>query len=157
MPDIAKAVDLITEKLHKGGRLIYFGAGTSGRLQAFWTPPECSPTFGVDTDLITANIAGGKEAMFRSFENAEDSKEMGLQDAVAAKITDADVVVGMQPPAELLMCGALEHAAECERDHNRYRQFRRTGWLVRRQHHSCGRRRSLDRLDPDEKPAPLKK
>jgi len=112
VPDIARAVDVITEKLHAGGRLIYFGAGTSGRLGVL-DATECSPTFGIDTELVTAHIAGGKEAMFRSFENAEDSKEMGLEDAIAAKLTDKDVVVGITASGRTpYVCGALEHARE---------------------------------------------
>ncbi len=80
IPQIAKAVDLIAEKLKSGGRMIYFGAGTSGRLGVL-DATECSPTFGVDAEFIQAKIAGGKEAMFRSFEDAEDSKELGAADA----------------------------------------------------------------------------
>jgi N-acetylmuramic acid 6-phosphate etherase len=94
VPQIAKAVDLITEKLKEGGRLIYFGAGTSGRLGVL-DATECSPTFGIDADMIQAFIAGGKEAMFRSFEDAEDSKELGAQDAKAAHLTHKDVVLGI--------------------------------------------------------------
>ncbi|MBN8661615.1 MAG: N-acetylmuramic acid 6-phosphate etherase [Candidatus Melainabacteria bacterium] len=94
VPEIAKAVDIIVGKLSQGGRLIYFGAGTSGRLGVL-DATECHPTFGVDRELVQACIAGGKEAMFVSFENAEDSKELGEQDAVKLKITDKDVLVGI--------------------------------------------------------------
>ncbi|MBC7996722.1 MAG: N-acetylmuramic acid 6-phosphate etherase [Leptolyngbya sp.] len=112
IPDIAKAVDIITEKLAAGGRLIYFGAGTSGRLGVL-DATECSPTFGIDTELVTAHLAGGKEAMFRSFENAEDSQEMGTDDAVAAKITAADVVVGITASGRTpYVVGALTKARE---------------------------------------------
>jgi N-acetylmuramic acid 6-phosphate etherase len=92
--EIAQAVDLIVDKLRAGGRLIYFGAGTSGRLGVL-DATECHPTFGVDRQMVQACIAGGKEAMFVSFENAEDSKELGQQDAENVKITDKDAVVGI--------------------------------------------------------------
>ncbi|MBU6453278.1 MAG: N-acetylmuramic acid 6-phosphate etherase [Cyanobacteria bacterium REEB67] len=94
VPEIAKAVDLIVEKLQSGGRLIYFGAGTSGRLGVL-DATECHPTFGVDRNLVQACIAGGKEAMFVSFENAEDSTELGEQDALTVKVTANDAVVGI--------------------------------------------------------------
>ncbi|MBX9878397.1 MAG: N-acetylmuramic acid 6-phosphate etherase [Candidatus Obscuribacterales bacterium] len=94
IPDIARAVDLIVDGLRAGGRLIYFGAGTSGRLGVL-DASECPPTFGIDPNIVTAYIAGGKEAMFQAFENAEDSKTSGIADATAANITDKDVVVGI--------------------------------------------------------------
>ncbi len=93
-PEIAQAVDLIVDKLKAGGRLIYFGAGTSGRLGVL-DATECHPTFGVDRQMVQACIAGGKEAMFVSFENAEDSRELGEQDAINVKITAKDAVVGI--------------------------------------------------------------
>lgn len=93
-PEIAKAVDLIVDKLKAGGRLIYFGAGTSGRLGVL-DATECHPTFGVERSMVQACIAGGKEAMFVSFENAEDSRELGEQDAMSIKVTAQDAVVGI--------------------------------------------------------------
>ena len=77
VPQIAQAVDIISEKVKAGGRMIYFGAGTSGRLGVL-DATECPPTFGVESSVVQAYIAGGKDAMFRSFEDAEDSREMGL-------------------------------------------------------------------------------
>jgi len=94
VPEIAAAVDLIVNRLNAGGRLIYFGAGTSGRLGVL-DATECHPTFGVDRELVQACIAGGKEAMFVSFENAEDSKELGLQDALNIKVTGKDAMIGI--------------------------------------------------------------
>ncbi|HEY9784427.1 MAG TPA: N-acetylmuramic acid 6-phosphate etherase [Candidatus Obscuribacterales bacterium] len=112
VPDIARAVDLITEKLKSGGRLIYFGAGTSGRLGVL-DATECSPTFGIDPEQVAAYIAGGKEAMFRSFENAEDSKEMGIEDAMSARLSDKDVAVGITASGRTpYVVGALEKAKE---------------------------------------------
>lgn len=112
IPDIARAVDIVTEKLKNGGRLVYFGAGTSGRLGVL-DATECSPTFGIDPDQVAAYIAGGKEAMFRSFENAEDSREMGSTDAAAANLTSKDVVIGITASGRTpYVVGALEKARE---------------------------------------------
>jgi N-acetylmuramic acid 6-phosphate etherase len=112
VPQIAKAVDIITEKLRSGGRLIYFGAGTSGRLGVL-DATECSPTFGVEAEIIQAFIAGGKEAMFRSFEDAEDSKELGIKDAQAAHLTDKDVVLGITASGRTpYVMGAIQTAKE---------------------------------------------
>ena len=112
IPEIAQAVDVITEKLRVGGRLIYFGAGTSGRIGVL-DAAECPPTFGVTADQVQAYIAGGKEAMFHAFESAEDLKELGAKDAVAAGITANDAVVGVTASARTpYVFGALEKARE---------------------------------------------
>ncbi|MBI2810230.1 MAG: N-acetylmuramic acid 6-phosphate etherase [Candidatus Melainabacteria bacterium] len=112
VPEIAKAVDIITNKLKDGGRLIYFGAGTSGRLGVL-DATECPPTFGVESSVVQAYIAGGKDAMFRSFEDAEDSKEMGLQDVVSAQISARDVVIGITASGRTpYVIGALQKAKE---------------------------------------------
>lgn len=110
--DIAKAVDLIADKLRAGGKLFYFGAGTSGRLGVL-DASECPPTFGVASDLIQAYIAGGKEAMFQSFENAEDDREAGVRDATAAGITEKDVVAGITASGRTpYVIGACDKAKE---------------------------------------------
>ncbi len=112
VPEIAKAVDIITEKLKAGGRLIYFGAGTSGRLGVL-DATECPPTFGVEASVVQAYIAGGKDAMFRSFEDAEDSKDMGLQDVVSAQVSARDVVIGITASGRTpYVVGALQKAKE---------------------------------------------
>ena len=112
LPQIAQAADLIAERLRNGGRVIYFGAGTSGRLGVL-DATECSPTFGVDFDQVQAYIAGGKDAMFRSFENAEDSQEMGQADAIAAGIGATDVAVGISASGHTpYVVGALHKAKE---------------------------------------------
>lgn len=112
VPQIALAVDIATDKLSKGGRMIYFGAGTSGRLGVL-DATECSPTFGVDSHVIQASIAGGREAMFQSFENAEDSVDLGNADATAADITDRDIVVGISASGRTpYVLGALKKAKE---------------------------------------------
>lgn len=108
--EIAKAVDLAADRLSKGGRMVYFGAGTSGRLGVL-DATECSPTFGVDAHLVQAWIAGGKEAMFHSFENAEDSHELGEEDAEEAHISDKDIVVGISASGHTpYVLGALKKA-----------------------------------------------
>jgi N-acetylmuramic acid 6-phosphate etherase len=110
--DIAKAVDIATDKLSKGGRLVYFGAGTSGRLGVL-DATECGPTFGVDSHVVQAYIAGGKEAMFQSFENAEDSNDLGVGDSEGADITSKDVVVGITASGRTpYVLGALKKAKE---------------------------------------------
>lgn len=110
--DIAKAVDLAAISLANGGRLVYFGAGTSGRLGVL-DATECSPTFGVESHMVQAWIAGGKEAMFRAFENAEDSFELGEEDVEEANISDKDVVVGISASGRTpYVLGALKKAKE---------------------------------------------
>lgn len=110
--EIAQAVDLAAECLMKGGRLIYFGAGTSGRLGVL-DATECTPTFGVEDSMVQAWIAGGKEAMFRSFENAEDSFEQGERDVEDAGITENDLVVGISASGRTpYVLGAMKKSKE---------------------------------------------
>ena len=92
--DIAKAVDAVTEAFLKGGRLIYVGAGTSGRM-AVMDAAECPPTFGVDYNTVVTVMAGGKDAMFRASENIEDSAEAGKADLLLKDPTKLDVVMGI--------------------------------------------------------------
>lgn len=92
--EIAKAVDTIATKLQNGGRLIYSGAGTSGRL-GILDASECPPTYGVSPDLVQGLIAGGLEAVFKSIENAEDSKELGVEDLKKINFSSKDVLVGI--------------------------------------------------------------
>ncbi|MBU3227582.1 N-acetylmuramic acid 6-phosphate etherase [Clostridium algidicarnis] len=91
---IAKAIDIITEGIKKGGRLIYMGAGTSGRL-GILDASECPPTFGVDFELIQGIIAGGKTAIFKAVEGAEDSMELGKKDLEDKNINENDVICGI--------------------------------------------------------------
>ena len=92
--DIAKAVDAVTEAFLKGGRLIYVGAGTSGRI-AVMDAAECPPTFGVDYNTVITVMAGGESAMFRASENVEDSAEAGKEDLLAKNPTADDIVMGI--------------------------------------------------------------
>jgi N-acetylmuramic acid 6-phosphate etherase len=92
IPQIAQAVDLIVEGLSRGGRLIYLGAGTSGRLGVL-DAAECGPTFG--TDQVVAVLAGGPAAMFKATEASEDDPGLAVQDLRALKLSARDVLVGI--------------------------------------------------------------
>ncbi|MCF6154918.1 MAG: N-acetylmuramic acid 6-phosphate etherase [Candidatus Brocadia sp.] len=91
---IAKAVDMIVDAFKEGGRLIYVGAGTSGRL-GILDAAECPPTFGTDPNMIVGIIAGGEKAMFQSIEGAEDFPEDGARDIQQKEVNHRDVVVGI--------------------------------------------------------------
>jgi N-acetylmuramic acid 6-phosphate etherase len=94
LPQIAMAIDGIAERMRKGGRLIYLGAGTSGRLGVL-DASECPPTFSTPPDLVIGLIAGGPDALTRAIEGAEDDREAGARDLVACKLTAQDSVVGI--------------------------------------------------------------
>ena len=88
------ACDVIAEKLSKDGRLIYVGAGTSGRLGVL-DASECPPTFGVPRSMVVGIIAGGEKCMFQSAEAEEDNYESGMRDLKDKLLTSDDVVVGI--------------------------------------------------------------
>jgi len=94
LPQIAPAVDAAAKAIAQGGRIIYVGCGTSGRI-ACADAAECPPTFGVDYDTVIAVIAGGESALVRASENAEDSAEKGRADLLARNITAKDIVIGI--------------------------------------------------------------
>lgn len=94
IPNIAKAVDVVVDRLKSGGKLFYVGAGTSGRL-GILDASECPPTYGVSHELVQGIIAGGYEAIFKAVEGAEDDEEAGKRVIYEKKITDRDVVVGI--------------------------------------------------------------
>ena len=94
LPQIAAAVDLIADHLRRGGRLIYCGAGTSGRLGVL-DAAECPPTYGTDPRQVTAIIAGGRPAMFAAQEGAEDNKDAAVADLQELQLNRADVLVGL--------------------------------------------------------------
>jgi N-acetylmuramic acid 6-phosphate etherase len=94
LPEIAKAIELATESLKSGGRLIYIGAGTSGRLGVL-DAAECPPTFGVSDQMVVGLIAGGKEAFLKAIEGAEDSHTLCQQELEAIQLSDRDTVVGL--------------------------------------------------------------
>ena len=94
LPNIAQCVAWATEAIRSGGRLIYMGAGTSGRLGVL-DAVECPPTFGVSPDVVVGLIAGGEQAFVKAVEGAEDSRELGKADLEAIGLTPKDLVVGI--------------------------------------------------------------
>ena len=94
IPQIAEAVDLVADAIAAGGRLLYFGAGTSGRLGVL-DAAECPPTFGTKPEDVQGFIAGGEAAMFVAQEGAEDSPEIGKEDLMKLNPTKLDVVCGL--------------------------------------------------------------
>ena len=94
IPAITRACDSITEGLKAGGRLIYIGAGTSGRL-GILDAVECPPTYGVSPELVSGIIAGGEKCLTQASEGAEDSAEAGVRDIAAKNLIPADRVVGI--------------------------------------------------------------
>ncbi len=109
---IAKAVDMIVEHIQKGGRLFYVGAGTSGRLGVL-DASECPPTFGVRPSLVQGIIAGGKRALVRAVEGAEDSDNNGAKAIIKKGIGAKDVVVGIAACGMTpFVRGALKQAAK---------------------------------------------
>jgi len=112
LPYIAQAVELIVKALKNGGRLLYFGAGTSGRLGVV-DASECPPTFGTPYGMIEGYIAGGKEAMFRAQEGAEDYEENGAKDILLAQVNNKDVVCGIAASRRTpYVIGAVKKAKE---------------------------------------------
>ncbi|MBQ7761179.1 MAG: N-acetylmuramic acid 6-phosphate etherase [Clostridia bacterium] len=110
------ACDIIAEKLLCGGRLIYIGAGTSGRLGVL-DAAECPPTFGVPRDMVIGIIAGGEKCMFQAAEAEEDNYECGIKDLKDKHLTKVDVVVGISASGNAqYIVGALDYANElgCE-------------------------------------------
>ncbi len=107
---VARAVDAIVGGIRKGGRLIYVGAGTSGRMGVL-DAAECPPTFGTSPKLVVAVIAGGRRAITRAVEGAEDSARNGERDLLAKKLTRNDVVVGIAASGTTpYVLGALKYA-----------------------------------------------
>lgn len=94
LPEVALAVDAASESLKAGGRLIYMGAGTSGRLGVL-DASECPPTFGVPHGLVIGLIAGGPGALLKAVEGAEDNQQLGEDDLKALDLTANDMVVGL--------------------------------------------------------------
>lgn len=94
LPEIGQAIETIAQAFQKGGRLAYFGAGTSGRLGVL-DASECRPTFGVDESMVCGYIAGGDRALRHPVENAEDSAELGLNDLRHFNPSPDDVIVGI--------------------------------------------------------------
>lgn len=110
LPAIARAVDETAERLGRGGRLIYVGTGTSGRLGVL-DASECPPTFGVSREMVQGMIAGGYEACYRAVEASEDDRAAGAQDLRGREVTSRDVVVGIAASGRTpYTIGAVEYA-----------------------------------------------
>ncbi len=110
LPQIARAIDLVVDALSRGGRLIYVGTGTSGRIAAL-DAVECPPTFDVDPRMVEFVIAGGPRALGAAVEADEDSREMGRKAIAKRKPTKKDVVVGVAASGRTpFTIAAVEHA-----------------------------------------------
>jgi N-acetylmuramic acid 6-phosphate etherase len=111
LPALAEAVDVIAASLANGGRLIYVGTGTSGRIGAL-DATEIHPTFGAPPEMVQFVVAGGEAALTRAVEASEDSSELGLADIAARKPTKRDVIVGLAASGRTpYTIAALEYAA----------------------------------------------
>ncbi|WP_077797989.1 N-acetylmuramic acid 6-phosphate etherase [Streptomyces sp. JHA26] len=110
LPEIAAAVDAVAARMSRGGRLVYAGAGTAGRLGVL-DASECPPTFNTGPGQVVGLIAGGPEAMVTSVEGAEDSAELARADLDALALTADDTVVGVSASGRTpYAVGAVEHA-----------------------------------------------
>ncbi|HET9381606.1 MAG TPA: N-acetylmuramic acid 6-phosphate etherase [Streptomyces sp.] len=110
LPQIAAAIDAVAERMAAGGRLIYAGAGTAGRLGVL-DASECPPTFNTDPSRVVGLIAGGPSAMVTSVEGAEDSREFARADLDAVGVGAADAVIGISASGRTpYAVGAVEHA-----------------------------------------------
>ncbi|WP_150464064.1 N-acetylmuramic acid 6-phosphate etherase [Francisella sp. XLW-1] len=108
--NIARIVEVTSQALKKGGRIIYIGAGTSGRL-GILDAVECPPTFSVDYNTIIGLIAGGEKAFIQAQEGAEDNPDFGKADLLKIDLTDKDVVIGIAASGRTpYVIGALEYA-----------------------------------------------
>ena len=111
LPEVARAVDGIVERLNAGGRLFYIGTGTSGRLGVL-DAAECPPTFGVSADLVQGIIAGGYEACYGAVEASEDETDAGATDLQARGFTPKDALVGIAASGRTpYTVGAVRHAS----------------------------------------------
>ena len=114
-PQIAEAIDGIYARMQRGGRLIYTGCGTSGRLGVL-DAAECPPTYSIDPESVRAVIAGGRGAMFTAVEGAEDDRSLGADDIKALHLTEKDSVVGIAASGRTpYVLGALDYAGASAR------------------------------------------
>ncbi len=114
LPEISKGVDLIVDAFAAGGRLIYIGAGTSGRLGVL-DAVECPPTFSVSNDQVIGILAGGDRAMYKAVEGAEDNRELAIDDLKAVNLSHKDVVVGIAASGRTpYVLSAMAYAREQE-------------------------------------------
>lgn len=109
---VAEVVSWATDSLYRGGRIIYMGAGTSGRLGVM-DAVECPPTFGVDFNTVVGLIAGGEQAFIKAQEGAEDSQELGRKDLVNIDLNENDIVIGIAASGRTpYVIGGLVYAKE---------------------------------------------
>lgn len=112
IPVIKQVVDRVIQSFQAGGRLIYIGAGTSGRLGVL-DAAECVPTFGVSPDMVVGLIAGGERALIKAVEGAEDSKTLAVEDLQALQLTANDTVIGIAASGRTpYVIGGLDYARE---------------------------------------------
>lgn len=112
LPQIAQCVSWAIESIEAGGRIIYMGAGTSGRLGVL-DAVECPPTFGVSPDVVVGLIAGGEQAFVKAVEGAEDSRELGRSDLVNIHLEKRDIVIGIAASGRTpYVLGGLAYAQE---------------------------------------------
>ena len=112
LPNIAQCVTWAIESIEAGGRIIYMGAGTSGRLGVL-DAVECPPTFGVAPEVVVGLIAGGEKAFVKAVEGAEDSRELGRQDLIDIKLEKRDIVIGIAASGRTpYVLGGLAYAQE---------------------------------------------
>ncbi|MDH2997824.1 N-acetylmuramic acid 6-phosphate etherase [Pasteurellaceae bacterium LFhippo2] len=112
LPQIAQAVEKIVTAFQQGARLVYIGAGTSGRLGVL-DASECPPTFGVSPEMVKGLIAGGERALRHPIEGAEDNKQAGVEDLQAINFSEKDVLVGIAASGRTpYVIGALEYAKQ---------------------------------------------
>lgn len=112
IPQIAELIEKAVERMRKGGRIIYIGAGTSGRLGVL-DASECPPTYGVEPELVQGVIAGGEESMFKAKEGAEDSEELAVLDLKERTLNKNDIVIGIAASGRTpYVIGALKFAKE---------------------------------------------
>jgi N-acetylmuramic acid 6-phosphate etherase len=110
LEDVARAIDGIVLRMKEGGRLLYIGTGTSGRLGVL-DAAECPPTFGVSPELVQGIIAGGYDATYRAVEASEDDRSAGARDLDERGMTERDAVVGIAASGRTpYTVGAVEHA-----------------------------------------------
>ncbi len=112
LPNIAQCVTWAIESIEAGGRIIYMGAGTSGRLGVL-DAVECPPTFGVSPEVVVGLIAGGEKAFVKAVEGAEDSRELGRQDLIGINLEARDIVIGIAASGRTpYVLGGLAYAQE---------------------------------------------
>ena len=112
LPNIAQCVTWAIESIDAGGRIIYMGAGTSGRLGVL-DAVECPPTFGVAPEVVVGLIAGGEKAFVKAVEGAEDSRELGRQDLIDHNLKKRDIVIGIAASGRTpYVLGGLAYAQE---------------------------------------------